>query len=628
VLEAFSHKNLPFESLVQELKPERYLSTNPLFQAMFLYHNVPSTPNFGPDLNLQYKPFDFGVSKFDLTLYISEEGDQLSATIEYASDLFDQATIERMQGHLRTLMEGIANNPQQCIDALPMLTESERQQILVEWNETADPPSEAGCIHQLIEGQALTNPDHPAVICRGESLTYETLNLRANEVATRLIGAGAGRGSRIGLCTDRSHELIIGMLGILKAGAAYVPLDPEYPAKRVHYMIQDAAMSLILTQAHLVDLFVETKVKILNLDASVKLPPEINTKSFPEISGSDTSYVIYTSGSTGQPKGVPVSHRNLLHSTTARFSYYPSQPGVFLLLSSFGFDSSVAGIFWSLCYGGTLVLAERRIEQDIDALATLIMEQSITHTLLLPSLYELLLRHAPPAKLTSLNTVIVAGEACTAAVCQRHFEILPSIGLYNEYGPTEATVWSTVHQIQLEDTTGLVPIGRPIGKTQHYILDTNLQPVPVGIAGELYIGGAGVTQGYLNLPELTAMQFVPDPFSDNPSALLYKTGDLARYRSDGVIVFLGRSDQQVKIRGHRIEPEEIQEVLMHYQGVREAVLAVRQKAGKNSPEMVVSEDIDHLTETMQSLPAEVAEHLLRSVELSTLLPISSQSKNA
>ena len=619
VLEAFSHKKVPFESLVQDLKPERYLSTNPLFQVMFLYHNVPSTPPFGPDLRLEYEPFDLGISKFDLTLYISEDKEDISATFEFATDLFDQNTIERMQGHLCSLLEEIVRNPQQNIDDLPMLTKAERQQIVFEWNDTDSPTAGEAGIHKLIEVQALNNPDQSAVIFQGQSLTYKDLNNRANEISANLQATATSPGRRIGLCADRSLELIIGMLGILKAGHAYVPLDAEHPMERMQYIVRDAEMPVVLTQEHLSDLFVENEVTILTLDATTLLPSETeSTSSFPSL-GSDTAYVMYTSGSTGQPKGVIVSHQNLLHATTARFLQYSKQPGVFLLLSSFAFDSSVAGIFWSLCSGGTLVLCERRIEQDLDQLAEIIAQQNVTHTLLLPSLYTLLLQYAAPQKLASLNTVIVAGEACSTEVCNRHFETLPGVDLFNEYGPTEATVWSSVHQIQSEDTSGMVPIGKPIANTQHYILDTNLQPVPIGVIGELYIGGAGVTQGYLNQPELTKLRFVRNPFNNDRNSRLYKTGDLGRYNREGIIEFLGRMDNQIKIRGYRIEPEGIQEVLQRCSGVRETAV-VAQNVNKSDSKEPDYADTDRLEEMLNHLDSEIAEHLLRSVELSTIPP--------
>lgn len=613
VLDAFSHKNTPFEMLVRTLKPERHMSSNPLFQVMFLFQEFPEMPSFGEELTLEHRPLDFGVSKFDLTLYISEGQKGLTAGFEYATDLFEPATIERMHGHLEVLLKGIVADPEQRISALPMLTPPERRQILVEWNNTSAPIPEMQGIHLLFEEQVRQHPDRPAVLFQGRRLNYRDLNDRADRVASYLRSLGLGPNPIIGLYTERSPDMIVGILGILKAGAAYLPLDPEYPEERINFMLQDAGVKVILTQASLQDSLsgsvtrctVLTGPDILSM-ADKTLPPV-------EVKSEDTAYVIYTSGSTGRPKGVPVTHRSLMCSTTARFDYYIHPPACFLLLSSFAFDSSVAGIFWTLCSGGKLVLPERRIEQDMDRLADLIAIHEVSHTLLLPSLYALLLQHAPLEKLTSLRAVIVAGEACSSVVCRSHFQTLPQAALYNEYGPTEATVWCTVHQIQPEDLEGPVPIGRPIANARIYILDQNHQPIPIGIAGELYVGGAGVAQGYLNRPDLTADRFISNPFSDDPADRLYRTGDLARYRPDGLIEFLGRADHQVKIRGYRIELDEIREALRQIPGVGDAAVIVREE--QNPDDETGMEEADHLVELLKTLGPGEADRLLRSIEM-------------
>lgn len=579
-LEAFSNKNVPFETLVKELKPQRQMSVSPIFQTMFLFHNVPTTPSLGEGIHVEHTPFDFGVSKFDLTLYFSEDQEQLTATFEYATDLFEAATIERMQLHFETLIQRIIKNPAQAISTVSILPASERQLTISEWNNTEKLTSEAQTIHQLFEEQVEQNPQRTAVVFKDQSLNYKELNDRATALAYQLVESGLKPGTIVGLYTERSLEMAIGILGILKAGGAYLPLDPHYPLERIKFMIEDAELSMVLVQEASTGAIEFSAVQTINIsDNSRTISNQI---ALPVISEKSTAYVIYTSGSTGKPKGVVVSHANLIHSTSTRFHYYPNTPNVFLLLSSFSFDSSIVGIFWTLCSGGTLVLPKRRIEQDLVELSDLIEKNQVTHTLLLPSLYALLLQNSALQKLKSLDTVIVAGEACPSTLCNLHFAsfLQKDVRLYNEYGPTEASVWCTVHQLLPEDAQAAISIGRPIHNTQIYILDQLLQPVPIGVAGELYIGGAGITQGYLNRPELTSARFVPNPFSNKPKGRLYRTGDLASYRTDGCIDFLGRVDHQVKIRGYRIELEEIRAVLSQQEEVQEAIVLIVQKENK------------------------------------------------
>ena len=613
-LDAFSHKNVPFETLVRELKPERYTSVNPLFQVMFVYHKAPSLPSFGPGLDFEQAPFDSGSAKFDLTLHMSEENDQLSATFEYAKDLFDHRTIERMQDHLKVLLEGIAENPEMPIAALPLLSGAERDQILNGWNNTSIPFESDLLIHEIISRQALKKPEEPAVVFQGGQLTYKQLEEKADAVAACILEKWPESDMLVGLYTERSLDLIVGILGILKAGCAYLPLDPEYPAERIHFMVQDAGMPVILTHERLISHFSEAHIALLTFEEITRQTSQPVPALTKEVSRDTPAYVIYTSGSAGQPKGVRISHSNLLHSTLARLEYYPESPKSFLLLSSFAFDSSVAGIFWTLSTGGLLVLSEKRIEQDINQLANLVSKHQVTHTLLLPSLYTLLLQHAPPGSLDSLRSVIVAGEACMPSLCTLHETTLEDARLYNEYGPTEASVWCTVHKIQKQDAGGPVPIGRPIPNTQIYILDDRLQPVPVGVAGELYVAGAGLAKGYLNQPEFSAGKFVPNPFGDNPKSKMYKTGDMARFRSDGVIEFLGRADNQVKIRGFRIELSEINETLKQVDGVRDVAVLVRQDPGVPLIKDPDTADTLQLVACLEGLEKDEAMGLLKSVE--------------
>ena len=467
--DALTHKNMPFETLVKTLKPERFLNSNPLFQVMFIYHDTPQLPSFGDGLTPQHQPFDFGVTKFDLTLYISDGEKTLSSIFEYSKDLFEEKTIERMQKHFQNLLEAIVESPNQKISELSLITNDEMAQF-DDWNDTKT-NIEANHVIELFEKQVKTKSNEVAVSLRDEKLTYSGLNERANAVANCLLRSNLAREKPVGLFVESSLEMIVGILGILKAGFAYLPLDAEYPRDRIDFILKNSGCPLVFTQQTLAG-------KLLRSSAETKIIEEIiETESSDEpvlndeIDREDLAYVIYTSGSTGAPKGVGITHENLASSTSARFEFYPKNPRSFLLLSSFSFDSAMAGIFWSLTTGGKLVLTERRIEQDIKRLGEIFEGEKITHTLLLPTLYLALLDNISNEKLRSLENVIVAGERCPHSLGRQHFESLPDAKLYNEYGPTEATVWATVHEIKPEKLGGNVPIGKPISNTQIYILD-------------------------------------------------------------------------------------------------------------------------------------------------------------
>ncbi|MEE9372227.1 MAG: amino acid adenylation domain-containing protein [Saprospiraceae bacterium] len=619
VLDAFSHKDTPFENLVKHLKPDRYISTNPLFQGMFLYHKVEPTPSFGDQLMLEHEPFDFGVSKFDLTLYISEEEDTIKTIFEYSTDLFEPETIERMQAHFKTMLEGIINDPDQRISRLPILSKNELKQQIVDWNDTEVTFPKIETIHEMIEGHVIRIPNETAVIDKDSQLTYTELDQKANRIAQHLQTLHVTPNTPIGLCCQRSIEMVIGIFGILKAGCAYVPLDPDYPIDRLQWMLDDSKAPIVLTQSQTADIFTNINSTIFSIDNILETQPSDTTILTENIGSDNLAYIIYTSGSTGRPKGVPVTHSNLIHSINARFDYYPDSPENFLLLSSLSFDSSIVGIFWTLSTGGCLVLPEFRIEQDMECLSTLISKYGITHTLLLPSLYSLLLQHGDAERMTSLKTIIVAGESCTSTLCKLHFGILPNVNLYNEYGPTEATVWCTVHHLSKEDAKRTIPIGKPIANTQIYVLDQNHQLVPQGATGEIFIGGAGVVKEYFNLQSLSTNRFVQNVFSTDVRSKLYRTGDLGRYRVDGLIEFLGRADRQVKIRGYRIELDEITEVLSQHPEIDEAVVFVHaddEKTSEDSWSKTIIEDkqTQQIIQLLQLLEPDQAEQLIESVE--------------
>ncbi|MGI2903868.1 amino acid adenylation domain-containing protein [Tolypothrix sp. VBCCA 56010] len=506
----------------------------------------------------------------------SDKEKELTLEIIYDRARFESGSIARLLGHLQTLIASMVTEPEKCLAKLPLLTEQEQQQ-LTKWNNTKTDYPQDKCIHQLIEAQAEQTPEQVAVVFEDKQLTYQELNQRANQLAHYLQAMGVGPDVLVGICVERSLEMVVGILGILKAGGAYIPIDPSYPLDRISFILEDAQPPVLLTQEHLEAELPAHWGQVICLDSEweeIADSPEDSPSS--NITAENLVYAIYTSGSTGKPKGVLVTHQNLVHSTSNRWTYYQEPPQSFLLLSSFAFDSSVAGIFWTLCQGGTLVLPPQQFQFEPLQLATLIAQHQVSYLLSIPSLYAVILEQASPQQLEGLQAAIVAGEPCPGKLIEQHRLSLPDCGLFNEYGPTEGTVWSSVYNCQDWQQKQSVPIGCPIANTQIYILDRHLQPVPIGIKGEMYIGGAGIARGYLNRPELTQSKFIADPFSDEPDARLYKTGDLARYRDDGNIEFLGRIDEQVKIRGFRIELGEIEAVLGQHQGVKETAVIVRE----------------------------------------------------
>ncbi|HET9479164.1 MAG TPA: non-ribosomal peptide synthetase, partial [Pyrinomonadaceae bacterium] len=427
------------------------------------------------------------------------------------------------------------------------------------------------CIHELFEEQVERTPDAVAVAFGDEPLSYRDLNQRANQWAHRLRRLGAKPETLIGICVERSVEMIVGLLAILKAGAAYVPLAPDSPPERLEWMLKGARIQLLLTQQKLLSKLPAEIAHLVALDGDQGVvESESQENPVTTTDPGNLAYVIYTSGSTGRPKGVEVTHRNLVHSTSARFVYYDEPVRSFMLVSPFFFDSSVAGIFWTLCQGGKLVLPPKDFERDITGFASLIEQEEVSHLLCLPMVHSLVLRQASPKRLKSLRCVIVAGEPCAPELPKRHFATLSQASLFNEYGPTEGTVWTTVYNCAPQDHATTVAIGRPVPNVQTYVLDDHRQLVPAGVIGELYIGGEGVARGYRNGPAATAERFVPHPFE--AGARLYTTGDLARYLPSGELEFLGRRDQQVKIRGYRIELGEIEIALVHHPAIREAAV--------------------------------------------------------
>jgi len=564
-LEAMGHEDFPFPLLVERLQPARDPSRSPLFQTMFIWDKPRDLAADEPAGGLDLRPIlmEQRGAPFDLTWIIFEKGGRLEAILRYNADLFDAATVARMAGHLNTLLAAAVAEPDRPVAELSLLTDAECRQVLLDWNDTrCDLPDE--CFHQVFEAKAAANPDAPAICFENQQLSYGELNRRANQLAHRLRRLGAGPGALVGIFAERSPEMVIAVLAAWKAGAAYVPLDPIFPAKRLAGILDDARPALLLTQSGLREKLPGTAIPLLLLDTDWPAVAEESGDNLEPPSGDALAYVIYTSGSTGQPKGTLLRHRGLRNLFLAQQRVYDLGPGDRVLqFASLTFDASVFETTMALGTGAALVLAPHARLLPGPGLLHLLRERAVTCVTLPPSVLALLPREELPA----LRLITVAGEACPAEVVDAW---APGRTFFNAYGPTEATVWSTI--VRCMPGTGAPTIGRPIANSRCYLLDSHLQPVPVGVPGELHLAGPGLALGYANRPELTAQKFIPNPFDADDGGVLYKTGDLARWRPDGEIEFLGRIDYQVKVRGYRIEPGEIEAALRQAPGVREAVV--------------------------------------------------------
>ncbi|MCY7283313.1 MAG: amino acid adenylation domain-containing protein, partial [Cyanobacteria bacterium CAN_BIN43] len=569
VLPAYDHQDLPFEMLVDVLKPERSPSHSPLFQVAFVLQNAPVSEIELAGLTLSTLTTEHKTAKLDLTLSLEQINDELIGSWEYNTDLFDDDTITRMAGHFQTVLAGIVADPEQPIARLPLLTVTEQNQLLHEWNDTQTDYPQDRCVHQLFEEQAQQTPNTMAVVCGDRHLTYSELNVRANQLANYLVELGVKPSMLVGICVDRSIDMIVGILGILKAGGAYVPLDPTYPLERLSFMLSDAQVQVLLTQQQLVAGLPTHQATVVCLDADWQNIEQHQLENLSvNITSADLAYIIYTSGSTGTPKGVMVSHRGLCNLAKAQIALFGIQAtSKILQFASLSFDASIWEIVMGLTSGATLYVDTKEALLPGHALWDYLHTRQITHVVLPPAALAVL----PLEPLPHLQVIIVGGEACPQELIAQWSQ---GRSFFNAYGPTEGTVCATVSE-PLDGRTA-TPIGRPIQNVEVYIFNSDLQPLPIGVSGELHIGGAGLAQGYLNRPELTAAKFIPHPFSDNPQARLYKTGDLARYLPDGNIEYLGRIDHQVKIRGFRIELEEIEALLGQYPGVQQTAVIARE----------------------------------------------------
>jgi amino acid adenylation domain-containing protein len=581
-LAAYANQDVPFEQLVETLRPKRDVNHTPLFQALFVLQNSPLGAFTLPGLQVIPIEVDRGTSKFDITLSLTETDEGFKGGFECSADLFNAADIERMCGHFVELLASTLETPDERVCRLRLLSQSERHNLLYEWNDTAAEYPKEKCLHALFEEQVLRTPDAIAVVFEGEEVSYGELNRRANRLGHHLRKLGVKPDSLVAICAERSVEMVVGLLGVLKAGGAYVPLDPAYPAERLRFMLKDSEPVALLAQRSVVGILgaLPENLPVVLLDGDGwKNQPESNPVAEVGLSSSHLAYVIYTSGSTGMPKGVMVEHHPVVNRMVwmqAAYCLQPSEPVV--QKTPFSFDVSVWEFFWPLLFGARLVVARPQGHMDPAYLRKLIVQNAVTTAHFVPSMLQVFLNDPLAANCTCLRRVICSGEALSTSLAERFFAVLPNTELHNLYGPTEAVVDVSAHSCtpaKLRNCNS-VPIGKPITNTRFYVLDALGEPVPAGVTGELFIGGTQLARGYLNRPELTAERFVRDPFVGEAGARMYRTGDLGRWLPDGSIEYLGRNDQQVKIRGFRIELGEIEARLQEHEGVREAVVLARE----------------------------------------------------
>ena len=581
-LGAYAHQDLPFEKLVEALHPVRDGGRNPLFQVMLALQNAPMPALELSGLTLRPLEIDSGVAKFDLTLNLEEGADGLHGWFEYNTDLFDAATIARMAGHFQTLLAGIADGPDTAIGQLPLLSPAERHQLLVEWNATATPyPQQCG-IHDLVAAQAARTPEAEALIAADVCLTYRELDQRANQLAHHLRALGVGPDVRVAINLPRSAALVVGLLGILKAGGAYVPLDPSYPAERLAFMLADAQAPLLLTAPSALGIGLLSEalqhVQVVDLEAEgPRIARQPTTPPASGVAGENLAYVLYTSGSTGVPKGVAVPHRAVNRLVCNTNYIRLDSTDCVAQLSNCAFDAATFEIWGALVHGARLTIFATDIILAPHEFATHLTQRGVTVLFLTTALFNQLARIIPTA-FRQVRSLLVGGEAADPRWLAEVLKQGPPQRLLNVYGPTETTTFATWYLVErVSEGVTTIPIGRPIANTQVYVLDRHLQPVPIGIAGELYIAGDGLARGYLNRPELTAERFIVAPRPLSQTTRLYRTGDMVRYLPDGNLEFLGRFDNQVKIRGFRIELGELESLLRQHPNVLESAVVMHEE---------------------------------------------------
>ncbi|MFG8420567.1 amino acid adenylation domain-containing protein [Pseudomonas aeruginosa] len=621
-LEAQAHQDLPFEQLVEALQPERSLSHNPLFQVLFNYQSEARGNGQAfrfDELQMESVQFDSRTAQFDLTLDLTDEEQRFCAVFDYATDLFDASTVERLAGHWRNLLRGIVANPRQRLGELPLLDAPERRQTLSEWNPAQREYAVQGTLQQRFEEQARQRPQAVALILDEQRLSYGELNARANRLAHCLIARGVGADVPVGLALERSLDMLVGLLAILKAGGAYLPLDPAAPEERLAHILDDSGVRLLLTQGHLLErLPRQAGVEVLAIDGLV-LDGYAESDPLPTLSADNLAYVIYTSGSTGKPKGTLLTHRNALRLFSATEAWFGfDERDVWTLFHSYAFDFSVWEIFGALLYGGRLVIVPQWVSRSPEDFYRLLCREGVTVLNQTPSAFKQLMAVACSADMATqqpaLRYVIFGGEALDLQSLrpwfQRFGDRQPQ--LVNMYGITETTVHVTYRPVSEADLEGglVSPIGGTIPDLSWYILDRDLNPVPRGAVGELYIGRAGLARGYLRRPGLSATRFVPNPFPGGAGERLYRTGDLARFQADGNIEYIGRIDHQVKVRGFRIELGEIEAALAGLAGVRDAVVLAHDGVGGTQlVGYVVADSAEDAERLRESLRESLKRHL-------------------
>src|SRR4051812_2822989 len=613
-LGAYAHQDVPFERLVEELRPERRLGGHPFFQTVFQLEEPLAVRRLGA-VDVALEPLATGTAKFDLMLSVVRTPEGLAATLEYDADLFDPATADRLLGHWRTLVAGIAADPELRLSGLPLLAPAEAAQIRA-WSGVTAPYPRQATIHGLFSEVARQRPEAVALTTPEGAVSYAELDARSDRLAAHLRRLGVGPETPVGLCARRSPALVAGMLAILKAGGAYVPLEPAYPAERLAWMAADPRLSLLVVEEGLADLpALPRDVPWVIVSADGVPAGGFADGPLPAAAGDGDSlaYVMYTSGSTGRPKGIEVTHRGVVRLVRGTDYARLGPDEVFLQLAPAAFDASTFEIWGALLNGGRLGLPPGRRAPSPGELAAAIAGEGVTTLWLTAGLFHFVVASRPEA-LRGVSQLLAGGDVLSAGHVRRALGALPGVTLINGYGPTESTTFTTCHAMTGPHAVGeTVSIGRPIANTTVHLLDEGLRPVAVGVPGELYAGGDGLARGYRGRPDLTAERFLPDPFAAVPGARLYRTGDLARWRPDGALDFLGRGDQQVKIRGHRVEPGEVEAALRGHPGVAEAAVVARETADGKAliAYGVPREGAD--------LPADLREHL-RAVLPEPMLP--------